>query len=145
MRNKTIVKKVMERDLGICVACGMMGSEVHHILPLTFGGKDEMKNMCVLCSICHKSAPDNEKDFKEYRRRGGQGLREFYGLVVDMWKNDNKQNIPFPVFLNFAKQVFNWVCSINYSKAIEKYNIKKSINYTTDTFRNEIEKSVTLE
>lgn len=66
MRNKTFVAIVMERDLGICVACGMKGSEVHHINPLVFGGKDEMNKQRVIeyktqLAEMGVEIPDNKK------------------------------------------------------------------------------------
>lgn len=37
-----------------CEKCGSTnGLEVHHIIPISKGGKDERKNLILLCSNCH--------------------------------------------------------------------------------------------
>ena len=47
---------VLERDNYSCARCGS-GIEkklvVHHIIPLSFGGSNDMDNLQVLCSFCH--------------------------------------------------------------------------------------------
>lgn len=66
-----LINQVLERDNFTCQKCGFKnlqkeGLEIHHINPKIFNGLNEIKNLTTLCSICHKYAPDNEKDFKNY-------------------------------------------------------------------------------
>src|SRR3990167_5528111 len=51
-----LINKVFERD----------ELEIHHINPKVFNGSNEIANLSTLCSICHKHAPDTEKEFKKY-------------------------------------------------------------------------------
>ena len=69
--SKEIRRKVMERDNFTCQKCGFKDItseelEIHHIKPKIFQGKDNFKNLVVLCLICHKHAPDEESEFKRY-------------------------------------------------------------------------------
>lgn len=55
---KAIVKK---RDAGQCRACSKHGrrkpgTEVHHLLYRSHGGKDDAKNLILLCKDCHQDA-----------------------------------------------------------------------------------------
>mgnify|MGYP001588467378 FL=1 len=66
-----LVKEVLERDSFACQKCefkDLSGKEleIHHINPKVFNGLNESANLSTLCTICHKHAPDSEKEFKEY-------------------------------------------------------------------------------
>ncbi|MEK6823680.1 MAG: HNH endonuclease [Nanoarchaeota archaeon] len=66
-----LIKGVLERDNFSCQKCGFRDAngeelEIHHINPKVFNGLNEINNLSTLCSICHKHAPDTEKEFKEY-------------------------------------------------------------------------------
>lgn len=66
-----LIKKILERDRFKCQKCGfedLKGEnlEIHHINPKIFNGLNEISNLSTLCSICHKYAPDSEKEFKGY-------------------------------------------------------------------------------
>ncbi len=66
-----LVKEVLERDKFNCKKCGFKDTsgeelEIHHINPKVFNGLNELTNLSTLCSICHKHAPDTEKEFKKY-------------------------------------------------------------------------------
>lgn len=44
-----------ERDNFQCTKCGSIEKlEIHHIKPLSYGGKHDEENITVLCHICHK-------------------------------------------------------------------------------------------
>ena len=45
---------VFQRDNYLCVNCGDVAHEAHHVVPLIKGGKDHAKNMASLCQSCHK-------------------------------------------------------------------------------------------
>lgn len=55
-----LAKAVEVRDNYTCQGCGISGLtysnifEKHHILPVYFGGKDELDNLILLCPTCHK-------------------------------------------------------------------------------------------
>ena len=64
-RNPDVVAERLHRADGICGGCGQPapfrrandGSpylEVHHILPLAFGGRDDIENTVALCPNCHR-------------------------------------------------------------------------------------------
>ena len=62
---------VIKRDNFTCQKCGFedissKDLEIHHIKPIFEGGTDHIDNLIVLCSICHRYAPDSEIDFKIY-------------------------------------------------------------------------------
>jgi len=66
-----LINQVLERDNFTCQKCGFKNSkqeelEIHYINPKIFNGLNEINNLATLCSICHKYAPDSEKDFKKY-------------------------------------------------------------------------------
>lgn len=44
----------MER--GVCFACGMEGNERAHIIARSAGGSDDVENLHILCSQCHKDS-----------------------------------------------------------------------------------------
>jgi 5-methylcytosine-specific restriction endonuclease McrA len=63
-KNKTLTEWnnlrefIMERDNFTCQDCSVfsmsIGLDVHHIIPLHKGGKNEEKNLITLCHKCHK-------------------------------------------------------------------------------------------
>ena len=42
-----------ERDQTICILCGQAGSELHHVLYRSQGGKHNTNNLATLCKRCH--------------------------------------------------------------------------------------------
>ena len=58
-RRETTKQKVMKDYCELCLRkhaqLGVKESlEVHHIIPLTDGGKDELDNILVACTACHR-------------------------------------------------------------------------------------------
>lgn len=47
-------KIVIERDKGLCVRCRFHGNHVHHILPRSLGGSNDLSNLVLLCMECHE-------------------------------------------------------------------------------------------
>jgi len=50
-------REVLERDGHRCQAAGCRNTrflQVHHLVPLEFGGTDEVKNLATLCRECHR-------------------------------------------------------------------------------------------
>jgi len=57
-RNNLTMKKkerILERDGWKCYICGddMCALEIHHIVPIISGGKDNDSNLVSLCRECH--------------------------------------------------------------------------------------------
>lgn len=50
LRVKQVVKK---RDEGRCRICRKPGHEVHHVVMRSLGGKDEARNLVLVCRSCH--------------------------------------------------------------------------------------------
>lgn len=56
-REYTKVRKlVYERDGGLCVLCGAMATDTHHIIFRSHGGPDTLENLVCLCRECHNLA-----------------------------------------------------------------------------------------
>jgi len=75
---KDLRKLCLDRD-GVCRRCGEPANQVHHIVQFNKGGKDELKNLVVLCKKHHAIA-DNTY-FK-------------YGLtsMARIWLKENEEN-----------------------------------------------------
>jgi 5-methylcytosine-specific restriction endonuclease McrA len=60
MSSKTTALILIRLDKG-CSNCGWKEAacDIHHILPLKKGGKNEHKNLTVLCPNCHRLAHNN--------------------------------------------------------------------------------------
>ena len=51
---REIRQKVLQRDNRICQVCGKEYSgQVHHILPRSQGGTNDLANLITLCGKCH--------------------------------------------------------------------------------------------
>ena len=57
---KNIAKQVRERDGYICQECEKPALCVHHIIPYRVGGPDELWNLILLCSSCHRKIESQE-------------------------------------------------------------------------------------
>lgn len=81
--------KIIRRDGGACLRCGLEDEnelEVHHILPVNQGGKNDDSNLATLCSHCHKAAHGGSKtsgetvyakgDFRKWVQRTNRVLEE---------------------------------------------------------------------
>ncbi|TGV80247.1 HNH endonuclease, partial [Mesorhizobium sp. M00.F.Ca.ET.149.01.1.1] len=53
----TIRQQVLKRDGYRCVSCGIelksASADIHHLLPRSMGGTDELSNLITLCDGCH--------------------------------------------------------------------------------------------
>jgi len=52
--SKSIRHSVHERENGACQNCGGRGSEVHHVVPRSRGGRGVITNALLLCDTCHR-------------------------------------------------------------------------------------------
>lgn len=49
-------QKAIERDNGLCVLCGAVACEVHHIVFRSQMGTSELSNLACVCRDCHNEA-----------------------------------------------------------------------------------------
>jgi len=92
-RSRTLKHKAHKRDDFTCQKCGledkeMIKIEAHHIIPLCFGGKDDLNNLITLCFDCHRFAPDKLEDFEEYMKEEMEGTLT---ILMKAWKNVIKE------------------------------------------------------
>jgi len=78
MKRAKLARKAFERDDFTCQKCKTQDKtakilEAHHIIPLVFGGKDELENLITLCSDCHHFAPNKKEEFEEYMKEECDG------------------------------------------------------------------------
>ncbi len=52
---RTVSAAVRKRDKGKCRACGKPGTQIHHVVYRSHGGKDEASNLILTCSRCHSA------------------------------------------------------------------------------------------
>jgi 5-methylcytosine-specific restriction endonuclease McrA len=95
-RNQTLRKKVFERDNFSCQKCKIQDKtaktlEVHHIMPLGYGGKDEINNLITLCSDCHHFAPNTKKEFDEYIKEECDGTMTTFIKAFKKVRLDHKE------------------------------------------------------
>ena len=112
----------MIRDMGICRCCGMKGSEVHHIKPIVYGGKDEPENMVVLCSVCHTHSPDEPEEFYKYMNQGGARYQMILGKAV---RDLEDNNLELSKWLPRTKKIIQYFIDLDYKWALETYNLKE--------------------
>ena len=73
-------KWAYERDKGLCVLCGAMASEVHHIVFRSQMGLSNLKNLACLCRDCHNKAHgEHAKEIREILIERNEGVE---------WPND---------------------------------------------------------
>jgi len=53
---QALIQEVLERDNRMCIDCGSNKNlQVHHLIPLSKGGKSEKANLGTLCGVCHEA------------------------------------------------------------------------------------------
>ena len=127
LRNQSKVKRVLIRDLNICRACGMRGSEVHHIIPIVYDGRDEEDNMITLCSACHKEAPDEPDKMELFIKKGGAVLPKVFWMAV-MKAQDS--GLDAQLSLPKIREMIRSILYLDTKWALEDYRIlfRESIN-----------------
>ena len=64
-------KEVFTRDGATCVKCRRKRKlEVHHVIPVIYGGTNVAENLITLCRECHKAAPDEPAQFFRWAASG---------------------------------------------------------------------------
>lgn len=127
LRNKSLRMQVLARDLGLCRCCGFVADEVHHIIPVVYGGLDDVKNMVAVCHTCHQDAPDTKAEFIDYMNCGGNKLKLLYGQVVHYCFKAEKQGANFQEMIIVGIKMIQWLREFEYNRAIENKNIKEAL------------------
>lgn len=142
IRNKSIIKQVEIRDMGLCRCCGFKGSEAHHVIPLIYNGEDSLKNLIWLCNFCHRNAPDTKQEFFEYIMRGGARTEGMLGMIVTFFE---ERDMDFHKFFPLTKQIIKWLRNVDKTNSLEKFNFKDSLEIKDVDFseeRNEYNKKL---
>jgi hypothetical protein len=63
--SESIKEKVKRKAAFCCCRCHQLNVQVHHIIPESEGGSDEIENAAPLCANCHTWFGDNPKFRKE--------------------------------------------------------------------------------
>ena len=103
-RNQTLKRKTFERDNFTCQKCKTQDKtgrdlEAHHIIPLCFGGEDNLSNLITLCTDCHHYAPNKKEDFGEYLSE------EMDGTLTTLVKAFKKVRIEHPELFNEVDKI----------------------------------------
>ena len=134
IRKQSLKKQVLVRDFGLCRCCGFKGDEVHHITPLVYGGGDNVENMILLCSYCHRDAPNTKQEFYEYMTKGGSKTERILGMIVNELEiNGLEFHKYFPIF----RQVIKWVKDVDRTNSIETYSLKDALEVNDVDFKEE--------
>jgi len=82
---------VLKRDGYRCVNCGQTGTElhVHHIIPRSEGGTNDLSNLVTLCAKCHSI--QDAKGHKLIQKKIDEDLSEEHaGLVASNEQEDSE-------------------------------------------------------
>jgi len=137
VRNKNYILQVTIRDRGLCRCCGFKGSEVHHVIPLVYGGEDNPRNMILLCSICHMHTPDTREEFFEYIKRGGARLEMMIGRIINMLE---EKNLNVSIYYPQVKEIIKSLRNVDKNNCFEKYSLKESLEVEEVDFNDLITK-----
>jgi 5-methylcytosine-specific restriction endonuclease McrA len=82
---------VLKRDGYRCVNCGQTGTElhVHHIIPRSEGGTNDLSNLVTLCAKCH-SIQDAKGHRLIQKKIDGDLSEEHVGLVASNEQEDSE-------------------------------------------------------
>ena len=137
-RDNSLSKKIMKRDLGICRCCGFKAHEAHHIIPLVYGGGDDVTNMIALCGTCHTHAPDTKAKFYEYMLRGGAKTEMLLGKIVGKaFHEESKSNgeIKAIELISLGRKILIGLRQCEYNGALQSSNLKESLEIEDVDFK----------
>lgn len=118
IRSKRLISETLIRDFGLCQCCGFKANSVHHIVPLCFGGKDELDNMVALCEYCHKNVPNTEEGYSKYANGGGAKIVTIYGVAL---QEAERRNLSFNIWFPAVKGLINHFREIDYTNQVKEY------------------------
>lgn len=129
---KEYLERYYEIDKTLSKECGNCGSkddlEIHHIVPLAFGGTNRLSNLVRLCSSCHSKAHGGfsfiDKSEETLRKRASQGKRTLGSIPLGYeYKNDE-----FVVNEDDAK-IVRLIFRMRYEYEYSTSNIAKALNH----------------
>lgn len=64
--SSSVIRKIFERDKGICIYCGNFAQEIDHVIPVRDGGPSISGNGVCACRSCNNRKAQHPEDFGEY-------------------------------------------------------------------------------
>nr|WP_308742914.1 HNH endonuclease signature motif containing protein [uncultured Anaerocolumna sp.] len=93
--SERVKKEVRKKACCRCIICHKPFVEIHHIIPLTEGGSDNIENAAPLCAYCHDifgNNPNKRKQIQEMRDIWYEIIERRYKGDIE-YKDINKNNI----------------------------------------------------
>ena len=114
-----------------CVSCGAIDDLVyHHILPLSFGGKDVLSNICCLCNNCHYKLHHCGKE-KKYNQTYSDLIKE--GIKNSSKKSGRKPGSLDKLTFELKNDILEYLTNNpdltifkNCNELLEKHNISRN-------------------
>jgi len=93
-------RQALERDRYTCQKCGRrypeVKVEVHHILPLKYGGENKLENLITLCHDCHRHMMHTRKnEIRIVESVKSRSLVEFIGVERGRFLNAQDRDSRF--------------------------------------------------
>lgn len=81
-------RSVLEQHLHRCVNCRLKksGLEIHHIVPVGYGGSHRRSNLVPLCRVCHAAAHERQMAPRIRWYTNGQLSSHEFGEHLSLWK-----------------------------------------------------------
>ena len=118
-------KKLKDKPGEVCVNCeSSINIQYHHIVPLSLGGTNNIKNIVPLCEECH-SKIHNQKNihWRQLQKEGIRALKERNG-----GKGIGRPKITIPA--GFEEVYNNWKArEITEKVAMEQLGLKRTTFY----------------
>ena len=100
-------RAVFERDNHTCLYCGGVGEEtdleVDHIIPVSKGGNDDIRNLCTACWKCNRSKGARILTTNELQRIANKinsPLEYLLSLTSEEPKAEQEKRVKVSVYLN---------------------------------------------
>lgn len=87
LQHKLIIRWLMRNGFESCQICGISSNlTFDHIIPKSWGGSNELDNLCILCSACNHTKDNNYMDLKSLAIHNPGLIRiEVYDLKEGMY------------------------------------------------------------
>lgn len=66
---RAAVRRILQRDGGVCYLCGGQAVTADHVVPQAQGGSHEDANLAAICDPCHTAKSEHERLEGIKRRR----------------------------------------------------------------------------
>lgn len=109
-RNQALVCEAWQTYGNRCANCGERATTMHHIVPLSVGGRDVLSNMIPLCEECHGMVHDYDGkkrlNFSNMIREGQKKARE-RGVKIGQKRKEAPSNIDYIMQRLAKKEITN--------------------------------------